>query len=183
MCPESSEPTAIRVASVERLARISTGAAFALGAAVVVAVVLSGVGGVAVFLGLLFLISLLGSAVFVGALRTGNAASTAVDRQDVLAQGVGRGGHGFLGAHVVAVTDNSILSISVRPWSAGSIANAIQLSKIRTVETGDYSLRVDDGQTSITLKACPPPQLAALLNEIRQREGSQQVPSKPQRHS
>jgi hypothetical protein len=61
MCPESSEPTAIRVASVERLARISTGAAFALGAAVVVAVVLSGVGGVAVFFGFLFLISLLGS--------------------------------------------------------------------------------------------------------------------------
>lgn len=169
MCPESSEPTAIHVASVERLARITTGAAFAFGVAVVTTITLSGVSGVAVFFGFLFLLSLSGSAVYVGALRTGDSASSSVDEQHVLAQGVGRGGRGLLGAHIVAVTDDSILSISVRPWSAGKIANAIQLSQIRTVETGDYSLHVDDGQTCITLKACPPPQLAALLSEIRQR--------------
>lgn len=173
MHSESSGTTDMRVASVDGIASVTTGAALALGIATVVATVLSGVGGLAVFLGLLFLVSLLGSAVYVGARRTASATFLAVDGDRVLAQGIGRGGHGFLGAHVVSVTSKSILSVSVRPWSVGRTADAISLSQVSNVETGSSFLRVDDEETTIALKACPPPQVAALLGEIRQRTGTE----------
>jgi hypothetical protein len=120
------------------------------------------------FLGILFLASLLGSAAYVGARRTADAASVEVEGDRVLAQGLGRGGHGFLGAHVVAVTDNSVQSISVTPWRAGRVADVIPLAQIGKIENGGSFLRVDAGEGAITLKACPPPQVEALLKAIRQ---------------
>jgi hypothetical protein len=168
MCPESSQATAIRVASVVTLARVTTGAALALGAGTVAATALSGFGGLAVFLGLLSLVSLLGSAAYVGARRTADATSVEVEGDRVVAQGVGRGGHGFLGAHVVAVTDKSVLSVSVTPWGVGRVADAIPLAQVDDVEDGGSFLRVEGGQTTITLKACPPPQVEELLDEIWQ---------------
>lgn len=103
-----------------------------------------------------------------GARRTADVASVEVEGERVVAQGVGRGGHGFLGAHVVAVTDKSVLSISVTPWGVGRVADAIPFTQVGNVEDGGSFLRVEGGQRTITLKACPPPQLDALLKEIRQ---------------
>lgn len=169
MRSENSETALVRVASVDGLARVTTGAALALGAGIVAATVLSGFGGLAVFLGLLFLVALLGSAAYVGARRTVDAASVEVEGERVVAQGVGRGGRGFLGAHVVAVTDKSVLSVSVAPWGVGRVADVIPLAQMVNVEGGGSFLRADGGQEAITLKACPPPQIEALLDEIRQR--------------
>jgi hypothetical protein len=168
MHPKISETTDARVASLDGLAKVTTGAALALGAGTVAAMALSGFGGLAVFLGILFLVSLLASAAYVGARRTANAASGEVEGDRVVAQGVGRGGHGFLGAHVVAVTDRSVLSISVMPWGAGRVADVISLAQIGNVENGSSFLRVEAGEETITLKACPPPEVEALLKEIRQ---------------
>lgn len=75
-----------------------------------------------------------------------------------------------MGAHIVAVTDKSVLSYSVRPWSAGGVSNVIPLMQINGVETRkDSFVRIDGGGVSITLKACPPPQVEALVGEIRQK--------------
>lgn len=169
MRPENSESAAARVASVDGLARLTTGAALALGAGTVAAAVLSGINGLALFLGLLFLVSLLGSAAYVGARLTAAAASVEIEGSRVQAQGFGRGGHGLLGAHIVAVTDQAVLSVSVAPWSVGRVADSIPLGQIGNVESRSSFLRVDSGQRSITLKACPPPQVEALLSEIRRR--------------
>jgi|SRR5215208_2794343 len=169
MRPEPSETAAVRVASVDSLARVTTGVALALGAGTAVATVLSGFSGLAVLLGLLFLVFLLGSAAYVGARRTADAASVEVGGNRVLAQGVGRSGHGFLGAHVVAVTDKAVLSISVVPWGVGPVADAIPLAQIRSVENESSFLKIDGEQKAITLKACPPAQVEALLKELRQR--------------
>jgi hypothetical protein len=168
MHPENSK-TAARVASVDGLAKVTTGAALALGAGTIAAIALSGFSGTAIFLGLLFLAFLMGSAAYVGARRTAGAVSVEAEGDHVLAQGVGRGGHGFLGAHVVAVTKESVLSVSVSPWGVGRIADAIPLSQIGNVEDEGSFLRVDGGRRTITLKACPPPQVEALSDEIRQR--------------
>jgi hypothetical protein len=169
MRPKNSETASVRVASVDGLARVTTGAALVFGVGTVAAVVLSGFGGLTVFLGILFLVSLLGSAAYVGARRTVNATSIEVEGDRVVAQGVGRGGHGFLGGHVVAVTDKSVRSISVSPWGVGRVESAIPFAQIGDVKGGGSFLRVDNGQGAITLKACPPPQVEALLDEIRQR--------------
>jgi hypothetical protein len=170
MRPENSQTASIRVASVDSLARVTTGTALMLGVGVVAVTVLSGFGGLAVCLSLLFLVSLLGSAAYVGARRTVDATSVEVEGDRVVAQGVGRGGHGFLGGHVVAVTDTSVRSISVAPWGVGRVADAIPFAQIGNVEGGGSFLRIDGGgQGAITLKACPPPQVEALLDEIRLR--------------
>lgn len=172
MSAQNSELTSVRVASVNGLAIATSVAALVFGAATALAIALAGVSGFAVFLGFLFLASLLGSAIYVGALRTANKTSVVVGEQQVLAQGVGRGGHGFLGTHVVAVTDDAIVSISAKPWGAGPVTDKIQLSQVSRVETGPYFLSVDNGQVRVALKACPPPQVAALLAEIRKRAPS-----------
>lgn len=169
---ENSETPAVRVASVEGLARVTTAAALVLGGGTIAAAILSGLSGLAVFLGLLLLISLLGSAAYVGARRTVDTASVEVEGDRVLAQGIGRGGHGFLGGHVVVVTDRSLVSVSVAPWGVGRVANAIPWAQVGNVENGSSFLRVEGGQQTITLKACPPPQIEALLDEIRQKADS-----------
>lgn len=171
MHPENSE-SAARVASVDGLAKMTTVAALVLGVGTIAAVVFSGFGGLAIFLGLLFLVFLIGSAAYVGAHRTAGAFSMEAEGARVVAQGVGRGGHGFLGAHVVVVTNKSVLSVSATPWGVGRIADAIPLSQIGNVEEGASSLRVDGARRTIALKACPPPQVDALLDEIRQRVDS-----------
>jgi len=171
MHSENSE-TDVRVASVDGLAKVTTGAALVLGVGTIAAVVFSGFGGLAIFLGLLFLVFLIGSAAYVGARRTAGAFSMEAEGARVVAQGVGRGGHGFLGAHVVVVTNKSVLSVSAAPWGVGRIADAIPLSQIGNVEEGASFLRVDGARRTIALKACPPPQVDALLAEIRQRVDS-----------
>src|SRR5829696_5247475 len=85
----------IDAVSVEALAKTTTAAAVATGVATAAAI-----------LGLGFLGSLVGSALYVGMCRTASATSVTVNGEQVRAQGVGRGGRGFLGAHVVAVTDS-----------------------------------------------------------------------------
>lgn len=174
MVPDLRRGPGIRLASVDGLARVTTVAALALGIGAFAATVLSGFGGLAVFLGFLFLVFLLGSAAYVGACRTADAASLEIEGDRVVAQGVGRGGHGFLGAHVVAVTDKSVLSVSVTPWGVGRVADAIPLTQVSNVGDGGSFLRVEGGQRTITLNACPPPQVEALLKEIHQRVDSRE---------
>lgn len=99
-----------------------------------------------------------------------NATSVEIEGDRVVAQGVGRGGRGFLGGHVVAVTEKSVMSISVPPWRVGRVVVAIPFAQIGDVEGGGAFLRIDgSGLGRITLKACPPPQVKALLEEIRLR--------------
>lgn len=150
----------------EEVARTTTAAAFAAGAATVVSILLSGAGGFTVLLGLVFAVATLGSAFGVGLRRTARATAVTANGERVLAQGVGRGGRGFLGAHVVAVTDASILSISARPWSVGRLAVAIPLADVESVESIMDFLQVGDGRTTITLKECPPSQVEALLDQL-----------------
>lgn len=173
---EGIDESSVRVADIGGLAKMAAGTALIAGSMVVVAVVLSGASGVTVFLSLSFLVSITGSALFGGVVRTAKATSGTVNGEDVRAQGVGRGGHGFLWAHVVVVTDSAIQSISVRPWSVGRLADAIELPQISSIKFGDHSLTVEDGRTRIALKASPPEHIAALLAAIEERVGS--VPSR-----
>lgn len=154
------------MASVEGVARTTTHAAIATGAATIAAILLSGISGFTVVLGLAFGVTALGSAFYVGLRRTASATSVTANGERVLAQGVGRGGRGFLGAHVVAVTASSVLSISARPWSVGRVAAVIRRSEVESVESILDFLQVGDGRTTIILKECPPSQVAALLAEL-----------------
>lgn len=163
--PNRGDQGAVRIATVEGVARVATGAAVAMAAATAAAVLLSGITPFAWFLGVLCLISLTGSALFCGLHRTA-AASGAVSGERVLVQGVGRGGQGFLSGHVVAVTGRSVLSISSRPWGVGRLASKIALPEISGIKSWGDSLDITDGQTTIRLKKCPPPQIEAILDEL-----------------
>jgi hypothetical protein len=154
-------------ASVAGVARRTTVAAVATAAASVVSILLPGLGGLTVILALATVVASVGSALFVGLGRTASATAATVDGERVLAQGVGRGGRGFLGAHVVAVTEGSLASIAVRPWSAGRSTVVIRLAEVRSVESIMDYLEVGDGRTTITLKECPLAQVEAILGELR----------------
>lgn len=166
-------------ASVSGAARRTTVAAVAAAAASVVSIVLPGLGGLTVILGLATVVASVGSALFVGLRRTASAAAATLDGERVLAQGVGRGGRGFLGAHVVVVTERSLASISARPWSAGRSTAAIRITEVRSVETIMDYLEVGDGLRTITLKECPPTQVAALLDALQSQRRSAKLASSP----
>lgn len=160
----------VRVANLQGLAIGTTVAAFGVGAGMVAAAVVSGFSGLTVFLTILFLVALFGSAVYVGVRRTSASVLAEREGERVVAHGVGRGGHGFLGAHVVALTDMALLSVSVAPWRAGRVATALPLSEVESVESESISsLTVRGKQGVITLKACPPPQVERLSDETLKR--------------
>jgi len=136
------------------------------GAAAVASILLPGFGGLTVILGLATVVASVGSALFVGLRRTASATAVTVDGERVLAQGLGRGGRGLLGAHVVAVSERSFVSIPAWPWGAGRSSVAIPLAEVRSVESIMDYLEVGDGRTTITLRECPPSQVEALLGEL-----------------
>ena len=158
--------TAYHVAAPESLFRVTTGIAVAMGAAALAVALFTSLIAFAVFLALICLVAIVGSAFF-GGIHKAASATPVMAGGRVLAQGVGRGGHGFLGAHVVAVTDNSILSISARPWGVGKLDTAIRLSEISSVESDVDFLRVTDSQTEIVLKKASPLEVEALRGELR----------------
>jgi hypothetical protein len=166
-------------ASVAGAARRTTVAAVAAAAAAVVSILLPGLGGLTVVLGLATVAASVGSALFVGLGRTASATAASLDGERVLAQGVGRGGRGFLGAHVVVVTAGSLVSIAARPWSAGRSTVAIRLAEVRSVESIMDYLEVGDGRRTIRLKECPPAQVAALLDELQSPMRSAKLASSP----
>lgn len=164
------DENAPRVASLEGLAVGTTVAAFGLGAGTVTAAVVTGFSGLTVFLAILFMASLLGSAAYVGARRTSASVLAEGEAQRVIAHGAGRGGHGFLGAHVVALTDKALLSTSVAPWRPGQVATVLPLSEVKSVDNeSPSSLSVRGSQGVITLEACPPPEVELLADEVRKR--------------
>ncbi len=163
---EAGDPKAYHVPTLEGLFRVTTGIAVSAGVAAVTVALLTDLTAFAVFLALICLAAIVGSALFGGVRKTANA-TPAVAGERVLAQGVGRGGHGFLGAHVVAVTDSAILSVSARPWGVGQPDVVIRLSEVTSVESGIGFLRVTGSQTEITLKKASPLEAEALLDELR----------------
>lgn len=167
MYPNRNAP---RVASLEGLAVGTTVAAFALGAGTITAALVTGLSGLTAFLAILFVAALLGSAAYVGARRTTGAVLAEGEGERVVAHGSGRGGHGFLGAHVVSLTDSTLLSTSVAPWRAGRVAVVLPLSEVASVNSeSPSSLNFRGKQSIISLKACPPPQVEHLAEEARKR--------------
>lgn len=168
---EADHPKAYHVASLDGLVKAATGTAVTTGAVALAVALFTDLTAFAVFLALICLVAIVGSAFFGGLRRTARATSAMVG-EHVLAQGVGRGGRGFLGAHAVAVTDSSILSVSARPWGVGRPGPAIRLSEINSMESGTDFLKVTGSRTEINLKKASPLEVEALLDTLRRRAPS-----------
>jgi len=90
-----------------------------------------------------------------------------VEGEPTLAYGVGRGGSGFLGGHVLVVTEGGVRSVPAKPWGAVQLSNFLRFEDVEHFRFGSDFISVEGARDRFKMKKCPPDQIAALGNAIR----------------
>lgn len=157
------------MADVGVMMRVLGIGALLLGALAIVLITLSSAMAFGILLAVLAVLAAIGAAFFRALRAAAIGVGDSFGGEPVLTYGVGRGGKGFLGAHVLVVTDGGVQSAPAHPWSLGAPGETLRFADVEHLHTGGDSLSVEGAGTKLLLKKCPPAQVVALENAIRDR--------------
>ncbi|HEY8082092.1 MAG TPA: hypothetical protein VIE64_00870 [Solirubrobacterales bacterium] len=159
-------PEAVVVPGIGKLAAGTAIAALGFGA-VAASSASAGNTADAVAIALFSLVSLVLAVAFAGLRRTAAQTAVSTEGEPVMAQGMGRGGHGWLGSQVVVVTDRRILGIPAWPWGKPAVSVAIPFEDVLSFEARRDYLALQGERERLVLKKCPSPEVSAIANELR----------------
>lgn len=122
----------------------------------------------ALFFGLLCLASLVSAAFFGSLRRVERATAIEVLGEAVVAQGVGRGGKGLLGAQVLVVTPRRAVSVPAWPAGAADPDLALDLCDVEHLAVDELSVAISGRQPPIIhLRKASPVAVRGLADAIR----------------